>query len=106
VRSAFDLAPRLAGMPPLEEDDDGECRNLDAPPLLAPLPSEPREPRILDERMLRKLRGEPEPGPARFALWSDGTLEIRRGSDITTLSTDETRQLLRYLERLAMEEGA
>ena len=38
----------------------------------------------------------------RFALWSDGSLELRRGSGLMALLLpDETRALVNYLERLA-----
>lgn len=38
----------------------------------------------------------------RFALWSDGSLELRRGSGLMALlRPDETRALVSYLERLA-----
>ena len=37
-----------------------------------------------------------------FALWSDGRLQIEReGSDSLVLSTDDTRALVAYLERMA-----
>ena len=48
----------------------------------------------------------------RTALWSDGSLEIRRGTasrtvDLLILTADETRALVRYLERMAESgEGA
>ena len=47
-----------------------------------------------------------EPRAMRTALWSDGSLEIRRGTasrtvDLLILTADETRALVRYLERMA-----
>ena len=43
------------------------------------------------------------PLPLRFALWSDGALELRRGSALALLLTDdETRELVAYLDRLAL----
>lgn len=53
-----------------------------------------------------------EPRVMRTALWSDGSLEIRRGTasrtvDLLILTADETRALVRYLERMAESgEGA
>jgi hypothetical protein len=53
-----------------------------------------------------------EPRVMRTALWSDGSLEIRRGTasrtvDLLILTADETRALVRYLERMAdLDEGA
>lgn len=39
--------------------------------------------------------------PARFAFWSNGALELRRGSaSRMVLLPDETRALLRYLDRM------
>jgi hypothetical protein len=107
VRSAFDLAPRLAGMPPLE-DDDGECRNLDAPPLLAAAPSVPK-PRLTASEVLARQTRTQQPGPApslRIALWSDGELVIDRCGDVVRFDRNETRAIVNYLERLAVEEGA
>lgn len=44
-------------------------------------------------------------GELRIALWCDGTLQLRRGGqDVLTLSKGETRQLVAYLERLAVAE--
>lgn len=45
----------------------------------------------------------------RIALWSDGTLQIERSTvggaaALVLLSADETRALVRYLERLAVDE--
>lgn len=43
-----------------------------------------------------------DPLKLRFALWSDGTFELRRGDALAALlPPDETRELVRYLERLA-----
>lgn len=44
----------------------------------------------------------------RIALWSDGVLQIERdtvggAADLVLFSADETRQLVRYLERLAID---
>lgn len=54
----------------------------------------------------------PAPTPARedaafrCALFSDGELQIRTQGALFTLAPSETRQLLRYLERIAAEVGA
>ncbi len=41
------------------------------------------------------------PRPLRVALWSDGQLQIQRGDfELILLAPDETRELVRYLERL------
>lgn len=41
----------------------------------------------------------------RVALWSDGTLELNRGpDDVVLLTVDETRQLVAYLDRMAVAE--
>lgn len=41
----------------------------------------------------------------RIALWSNGILEVWRTSeDVTLFTADETRQLVHYLERLAVAE--
>lgn len=42
----------------------------------------------------------PPARPTRFALWSDGQLVIDRAAGRVELSTDETRGLLDYLDRL------
>lgn len=42
----------------------------------------------------------------RIALWSDGALQIQRGSSELVLDQDETRRLLDYLDRLRPQEGA
>jgi hypothetical protein len=87
VRSAFDLAPRL-GLPAPDDDDDGECRNLDAP---APLPA-----------AIARPTASVVPGQGtQFALWSNGVLEIRRQDDLVLLTKDDTRALLRYLTNLS-----
>lgn len=47
------------------------------------------------------------PSGLRIALWSDGTLQVQRDADDLVLFTsDETRQLVRYLERIADSEVA
>jgi hypothetical protein len=45
-------------------------------------------------------------GPLRIALWDDGVLDIRRGDAPAKppYSLDETRQIVRYLDRLCVEE--
>lgn len=43
-----------------------------------------------------------EPG-LRIALWSDGTLQIQRAAGDVTLSRDETRQLVAYLDSIALD---
>lgn len=48
----------------------------------------------------------PVPAPMRVALWSDGTLQIERGpDDVVLLTADETKALVRYLDRLATQEA-
>jgi hypothetical protein len=52
---------------------------------------------------------EPQTGPLRLALWDDGVLDIRRGQApaLPPYSADETRQIVAYLERMAVDgEGA
>ena len=43
-----------------------------------------------------------EPAPTRFALWSDGRLQLEKSGNNTVLSVEETRALLGYLERMAV----
>ncbi len=44
----------------------------------------------------------PAPKGMRIALWSDGQMQIQRNADEMILfSVEETRLLVRYLERLA-----
>jgi hypothetical protein len=89
VRSAFDMVPR----PP---DDDEESK---PPAIVAPAPLVPTPPTAM-----------PAPAPAptllstRFAIWSDGHLEIERaGETVVILLPEETRCLAFYLERLGVE---
>lgn len=103
VRSAFDLAPRLKGMPP--EDSEPECNDLDVPAPLAPAPEESAIPRKATSQaeVLRELVAvsKQPPRPTRFALWDDGALEIRRdGYEPLLLQTVDTKRLLEYLDRL------
>jgi hypothetical protein len=106
VPTAFDLAPRLEAVPALEEDDDdGECRNLDAPPLLAAVPSVPKPRLTVSEVLARQTPPAPAPAPqaTRFALWSDKTLQVmRENGEIVELAPDETRGLFRYLDELRL----
>lgn len=46
------------------------------------------------------------PQRLRLALWSDGTLEIHRGTTPVVFTPDETRAIVRYLERMAESEVA
>lgn len=48
------------------------------------------------------LDGPPAPpAPMRFALWSDGTLQVEANRQLyATFSPDETKALVRYLERM------
>lgn len=69
----------------------------------APTPEElaeqrPRKrPMVAEQPAAASLAG----GPARFALWSDGSLYIERaGVVIANLTVDETRGLVVYLERM------
>lgn len=43
---------------------------------------------------------EPIRTTMRLAVWSDGTLAIERGSEHMHFSVDESRQIVRYLERM------
>lgn len=44
----------------------------------------------------------PPDGPLRVALWSDGVLQIMRGDSLVAkLDPEETRAIVRYLDRLA-----
>lgn len=46
------------------------------------------------------------PAPMRFALWSDGTLQVESGGQLyATFSPDETRALVRYLDKVLVGEG-
>lgn len=45
------------------------------------------------------------PQGLRLALWSDGQLVIQRDGQALTFSADETRAILRYLERMAESEA-
>jgi len=61
-----------------------------------------------DELPANEVPPEPEAAPAvppkgmRVALWSDGSLQIQRAcGDLIALTTEETRHLVRYLERMA-----
>jgi len=42
----------------------------------------------------------------RLAVWSDGSLAIERGSEHMHFTVDESRQIVRYLERMAESEGS
>lgn len=51
------------------------------------------------------LTDEPKDELCVFALWSDGRLQLQRsGQELALLSVDETRALLRYLERVCSVE--
>lgn len=51
-------------------------------------------------------------GGLRIALWSDGELQIMRGPgkdgvvEMLFFSAEETRQLVHYLDRMAVDEEA
>lgn len=42
----------------------------------------------------------------RLAVWSDGSLAIERGSEHMHFTVDESREIVRYLERMAESEGS
>lgn len=51
----------------------------------------------------------PEPSMLRIELWSDGTLQIERdtvggAADLVLFTPDETREIVRYLNRMAVTE--
>jgi hypothetical protein len=92
VRSAFDMVPR----PPSSPDDDEDAVPL---AIAAPAPRAPARPTTMPA---------PTPAPAllstRFAIWSDGHLEIERaGETVVILLPEETRSLGLYFERLGIE---
>jgi hypothetical protein len=67
---------------------------------------DPLPPVTLDElvavrQVLDSIQATEE--PARFALWSDGRLQIYKPGNEVMLTVDETRELLAYLERMAVE---
>lgn len=67
-------------------------------------------PAIASPRGGAKGSGQPAAaGPAgelRIALWSDGQLQIQRnGGDLVVFSRDETRQLVAYLDAIAVDRG-
>lgn len=56
------------------------------------------------ETLQRMLDSKPQPLPTRFALCSDGTLEINRDGEVALLlSRDETRALVEYLDRISLD---
>jgi hypothetical protein len=120
VATAFDLAPKLRTQPPADEPDnppeDAEAAQAPAcdegeraTPNDGALPAGDVTDFVRQLAGIEggKLVGFIQPRPARFALWNDGALEIRRdGAEPLVLAVDDTKRLLRYLERLAVEEGA
>lgn len=62
----------------------------------APIPDR----RVTEEQRHADKRRASAPDGMRIALWSDGTFEINRRGELIEFSVDETRQILRYLERL------
>lgn len=56
--------------------------------------------------------GETAPPPMRIALWSDGVLQVMRApgpdgvAELVFFSAEETRQLVQYLDRMAIDEEA
>lgn len=70
----------------------------------APAASQPK-PEVARRPAPKVAPATPDLG-LRIALWSDGTLQIQRdAADLVLLTAAETRALVRYLERLAVEEG-
>lgn len=60
------------------------------------------------EALFEQLRPSTEPAPLRFALWSDGVLEIRGtpmvcGGGMVRFSREQARQLVEYLEAISLE---
>lgn len=78
-------------------------------PLFPPLANEDEPPALISECGAKPAAAAAPAAdlPLRIALWSDGSLELRRGSSLMTLLLpEETRALVRYLERLAVAEEA
>jgi hypothetical protein len=93
VRSAFEMAPTLK-----TPRTPVEAREAATAPVAAP-----------DGASAEGARATPKDGAdsdgqgARFALWSNGTLEVRRNEgDLVLFTKVETRELLRYLTNLNM----
>jgi hypothetical protein len=77
-----------------------------APAPAAAEPS-PRAVRAAYARLIDQASVDLSCEPARFALWNDGALEIRRGNGAPlVLTVDDTRALCAYLERMGIEEAA
>lgn len=53
---------------------------------------------VASEEAVANDEASDEPEAARFALWSDGTFEIRRVDYLVRLTLEETGQLLEYLD--------
>jgi hypothetical protein len=88
-----------------EEPDDAPIVQRVVPAVQEPIPEAPPvtapQPRAKQARAIT-AEASTTPQPIRIALWSDGQLHIRRaGADLIVLSKDETRELVRYLGRMA-----
>jgi len=115
--------PRGTLLEPDEVDTDPPRQRIVKAPAVAlpdvprwPGLGEPAQPVALDKSAKKLLDDLARPtgnGPAavvspaappkgmRVALWSDGTLQIQRSvGDVIVLTVDETRLLVKYLERL------
>lgn len=54
-----------------------------------------------------RIAAAPTPRPVRFALWSDGALQIERdGQDNVLLPPEETKAMFAYLDRMREHEVA
>lgn len=92
--------------PPAPPSEGTSAIELQPPP--EPAATSLREVRSEDEvrstiyRLGRDLPPTPI-RPFRSALWSDGQLQIEKGGQSLVLNVQETRDLMRYLDRMAIE---
>jgi hypothetical protein len=94
------------GRPAGGRNDDREQGDRAAEPGAGLLRAQP--PRVAHQGNAAPDLTSAEPAPAaasclRIALWSDGTLQIQRAAGNLTLSRDETRQLVAYLDSIALD---
>lgn len=93
------LAPPAAAPAPEPDADD--------PPSGAKAATAPVAPEVGEEPRRETAASPQEVAPMRFALWSDGSLQVEANRQLyATFSPDETRALIRYLERVLTREGA
>ena len=85
---------------PVEEDEELDEKSARSRPASKAL----KVPQFVPKAAKAKKPKASKDTALRIALWSDGTLNVHRGREQIAFSRAETEQIVRYLDRLCVEE--